>query len=198
MKCYFFGTFNPIHKGHLDIARQIKEQYGFEAVIFVPAYCPPHKDTGNITPEDRLKMVRLAAGRKNVTDAEFFLPIPSYSYRTVTELKKKDKTDKINFIIGYDAFSKIESWSHPETLKQNVNFIVIPRRFRGSDNSFEHLKKRGWNFKIANIDFIDVSSNMIRNKIKNSQDISGLVDEKTQGYIYEHGLYKREAQKLPQ
>ena len=46
MKCYFFGTFNPIHLGHIEIARQVKEKAGFEQIIFVPSYMPPHKIEG--------------------------------------------------------------------------------------------------------------------------------------------------------
>lgn len=197
MKCYFFGTFNPIHNGHLEIARQIKEQFDFEKVIFVVAYCPVHKDTGKITPEDRLKMACLSAGKENVSDVEFFLPIPSYSFNSVMELKKRDKTGKINMICGYDSFLTIESWKNPEILKQNVNFIIIPRRTKSDiKEPFEHLKKRGWNYQIADIEFLDISSNMIRDYVKEEKDIDNLVEEKTKRYIYEHGLYRRETKRV--
>ncbi len=196
MKCYFFGTFNPLHNAHLEIAKKIKEQFNFDDVILVPAYAPPHK-IPNTTPSDRLLMAQLGAGRKNVDDIEYFLPIPSYSYNTILELKKRDKTNKINFIMGYDSFAKIESWKNPQILKENVNFIIIPRRFGEiSNTSFEHLKLKGWNYKIANIDFIDISSNMVRSKVQNNESIKSLVPKKVEEYIYEHGLYKRETQRV--
>lgn len=198
MKCYFFGTFNPIHKGHLEIARKVREQFNFESVIFVVAYAPPHK-VPDTTPYDRLKMAQLAAGKNNVSDIEFFLPIPSYSYNTVLELKKRDKTDKINFIMGYDSFFKIESWKNPQILKENVNFIITKRHCEGDlEKPLKHLKERGWNFKIADIDFIDVSSNMIREKLYNNQSTDGLIEPSTQEYIYEHGLYRKQAQGVPE
>lgn len=195
MKCYFFGTFNPIHKGHLQIASQIKDICGFSKVIFVPAYCPPHKKNVQ-NALDRLNMAYLAAGRENVSDVEFKLPLPSYSYKTILELKKRDKTEKINFIMGFDSFLNIENWAHPEILKENVNFIIAPRHFEKIEiKDFEHLKNRGWNFKIVPVDFIDVSSRQIREKIAKNEDISEFVDKKVEGYIYEHRLYKREFEK---
>ena len=196
MKCYFFGTFNPLHNAHLEIAKKIKEQFIFDGVIFLSSYAPPHK-IPDTTPSDRLFMAQLGAGKKNVDDIEYFLPIPSYSYNTILELKKRDKTDKINFIMGYDSFIKIESWKNPQILKENVNFIIIPRHCGDiSDISFEHLKHKGWNYKIADINFMDISSNMIRNKVQNNEEITGLVPKKIEEYIYEHRLYKGKTQRV--
>ncbi len=62
MNCYFFGTFNPVHKGHVEIAKQVKELLGFDRVIFVPAYMPPHKIEGTANYIDRLNMAKLAVG----------------------------------------------------------------------------------------------------------------------------------------
>lgn len=194
MKCYFFGTFNPIHNAHLEIAHKVRTLCGFEEVIFVPAYTPPHKIPDS-APYDRLKMTQIAAGENNVSDIEFFLPIPSYSHNTISELKKRDKTDKINFIVGYDAFSKIESWKNPDGLKNNTHFVVVPRHYEGK-NHFQHLRERGWDFEIVNIDFIDISSNMIRNKIAIGENIDPYVHKKVKDYIYEHGLYRKEPQRV--
>ena len=197
MKCYFFGTFNPVHNAHIEIAKKIKEQFQFEEVIFVPAYAPPHK-IPDTTPYERLKMLQIATGRKNVSDIEFFLPIPSYSYNTVLELKKRDKTQKINFIMGYDSFLKIESWKNPQILKENLNFIIVPRHCGNiNEKDFAHLKERGWNFKIADINFMDISSNLIRKNIEEGKSIKNFVPEKVEEYIYEHRLYKKQAQEQP-
>lgn len=196
MKCYFFGTFNPIHKGHTQMASQIREKLDFDSIIFVPAFNPPHK-IPNCTFYDRLMMAKLALGDENVSDIELKLPTPSFSYRTIKELKKQDKSDKINFIIGYDAFAKIESWKMPQELKEDTKFIVIPRKYDGKLlNPFEHLKQRGWDFQIVEADFIDISSNEIRNKVEKDESIEGLVDKKVEEYIYEHGLYKKQAQRV--
>ena len=197
MKCYFFGSFNPIHLGHIEIARRIKAQFAFDDVIFVPSYIPPHKhDLENYF--HRLKMVELAVGSANVSDIESKLPIPSYSYRTIEKLKEIDKTEKINFIIGYDQFFKLESWKEPVYLKQNLNFIVIPRKFKNGQTinlrAFDYFKERNYNFQIADIGFLDVSSNMIRKYILNNQDITGLTTKEVKEYIENNRLYKNLAQ----
>ena len=66
MECYFFGTFNPIHLGHIEIARKVKELAGFDKVIFIPSYIPPHKIDGLESYVHRLEMVKLAVGKENV------------------------------------------------------------------------------------------------------------------------------------
>ncbi len=197
MKCYFFGSFNPIHLGHVEIARRIKEQFAFDDIIFVPSYIPPHKhDLENYY--HRLKMVELAVGAENTSDIESKLPIPSYTYRTIEKLKEINECDKINFIIGFDQFFKIESWKEPAKLKNDLNFIVIPRKFQNGQTinlrAFDYFKDRNYNFEIADINFLDVSSNMIRKYIASNQDITGLTTKEVKEYIENNRLYRNLAQ----
>ncbi len=193
MNCYFFGTFNPIHLGHIEIARQVKELASFDRVIFVPSYMPPHKIDGLISYEHRLEMARLAVGEENVSDIEHKLKIPSYTYRTVEELYG-ESGEKINFIIGYDQFFKLESWKEPEILKKLINFVVIPRRFQNGQtinkSAFEYFRKKGFCFDILDINFLDISSSMIRKILMNGEDITGLTTPEVKEYIERHGLYK--------
>lgn len=196
MKCYFFGTFNPIHKGHVEIARQVKDKLGFESVIFVPSYMPPHKTTSELESfSHRLEMVQLAAGEENTSDIEYRLKVPSYTYRTITKLFEENNNQKINFIIGYDQFFQIENWKEPEILKEKIHFIVIPRKFQNGQvlslKAFEYLKNKGYDFEILNIDFLDVSSNMIRKYIEENQDITGLVTYEVKNYIENNRLYSK-------
>lgn len=191
--CYFFGTFNPIHLGHIEIAKRVKEFANFDRVIFVPSYMPPHKIDGLISYNHRLEMVRLAAGSENTSDIECKLKIPSYTYRTIEELSKNSE-DKINFIIGYDQFLKIESWKEPEILKKLINFVVIPRRFQNGQainkTAFEYFRKKGFSFDILDIDFLDISSSMIRKILANNENITGLTTPEVREYIERNGLYK--------
>lgn len=193
MNCYFFGTFNPIHLGHIEIAKRVREITGFERVIFVPSYMPPHKIDGLISYNHRLEMVRLAVGDDNVLDIEHKLKIPSYTYRTIEELYKVNN-EKINFIIGYDQFFKLESWKEPDILKKLINFVVIPRKFLNGQtinkSAFEYFKKKGYSFDILDIDFLDISSSMIRKILANGEDITGLTTPEVKNYIEENGLYK--------
>ena len=196
MDCYFFGTFNPIHLGHIEIARKVRELGGFDRVIFVPSYMPPHKINGLIPYAQRLEMVRLAVGNENVSDIEHKLKVPSYTYRTVEKLFEQSQ-QRINFIIGYDQFFKLESWKEPEILKKLINFVVIPRKFQNGqvmgDKAFEYFKNKGWMFQVLNIDFLDISSSMIRKYLENNEDITGLTTKEVKNYIENNRLYKKMA-----
>ncbi|MBR1617781.1 nicotinate (nicotinamide) nucleotide adenylyltransferase [bacterium] len=195
MNCYFFGTFNPIHLGHVEISRQVKALCGFEKVIFVPSFIPPHKNYELAPFNSRYEMACLAVGQENVSDIERKLKVPNYSYRTIEHLYENEK---VNFIIGYDQFFKIESWREPDILKEKTHFIVIPRKFQNgqtlSDNAFKYLKNKGFSFDVININFLDVSSSMIRKYLENNQDITGLTTPEVKEYIERYGLYKKMAQ----
>ena len=198
MNCYFFGTFNPIHLGHVEIARQVKA-CGFDKTIFVPAYLPPHKSTiETLSYIHRYNMVKLAVGEENVSDIESKLKPPSYTYRTIQKLLEYAK-EKINFIIGYDQFFQIESWKETQFLKENLNFIVIPRRFKNkqtiNEKAFEYFKNKGYTYKILNINFLDISSEEIRKRIEKQENITGLVTKEVKEYIENNGLYRKLAQR---
>ena len=194
MECYFFGTFNPIHLGHIEIARKVRELAGFERVIFVPSYMPPHKVEGLASYKDRLEMAKLAVGNENVSDIEFHLRVPSYTYRTIEKLYEENENKKINFIIGYDQFFKLESWKEAEILKEKINFIVIPRKFQNGqvmgDAAFKYFENKGYSFQVLIINFLDVSSSMIRKYVENDYDIAGLTTNEVKQYIENNRLYK--------
>ena len=193
MICYFFGTFNPIHLGHIEIARRAKEIKGYEKIIFIPCYMPPHKSEELENFQNRFEMVKIALGEENVSNIEYKLQVPSYTYRTIEKLYDENNRQKINFIIGYDQFFKIESWKEPEILRQKLNFIVIPRKFSNGQimgaKAFEYFRNKNYSFEVLNIDFLDISSKMIRDYIKNKQDIAGLTTKEVREYIEKHRLY---------
>ena len=197
MKCYFFGTFNPIHLGHVEIARKVKELAGFSQVIFVPSYMPPHKIDGLASYKDRLEMAKIAVGEENVSDIELHLKVPSYTYRTIEKLYEENNNQKINFIIGYDQFFKIESWKEPDILKEKLNFVVIPRKFQNGqvmgDAALKYFENKGFSFQVLNIDFLDVSSSMIRNLVQKGYDIAGLTTKEVRHYIENNRLYTKMA-----
>ncbi len=194
--CVFQGTFNPIHVAHLKMADYVLKNYGFDKIIFIPAYRPPHKNYDITLTPHRLKMVELAALSNpnfKVSDIEYKNERNSYTYLTILELYKKyDIEGKINFIIGTDAFKKIDTWYEADKLKELVNFIVFVRENELDNKKYRELKEKGYNFTFAKMDFQDISSSDIRKNIREGNDISKFVTDKVKGYIEQNGLYKNQ------
>lgn len=135
----FGGTFDPIHRGHVVVARAAATKFGLKQVWFVPANIPPHKQKTPITPYyHRYAMVSLAlAGEKEFVPSLLEAPDPehggsdrqpSYSIETVRRVKKAlGKSDRLYFLIGMDAFKDIAKWYRPEELLGECDFIVAAR-----------------------------------------------------------------------
>jgi|SRR4051794_4585790 nicotinate-nucleotide adenylyltransferase len=131
----FGGTFDPIHRGHLAVARAAMQHFDLRQVLFVPAGSPPHKLDQELTPyAHRFAMVALAtAGEKKFIPStiESFEELggkPSYSVDTVRRLKTQlKKSDRLFFLIGIDAFEDIAKWREPEALLRETEFIVVSR-----------------------------------------------------------------------
>lgn len=129
------GTFDPIHRGHLAVARAAQQRFDLKRILFVPAGAPPHKQKQPLTPfAHRYAMVALALeGEKAFvpSDLESFERLdgkPSYSIDTVRRVKKQlKKSDRLFFIIGMDAFKEIATWRQPEELLKETEFIVVSR-----------------------------------------------------------------------
>ncbi len=187
--CVFQGTFNPIHKAHLLMAEFILKNYEFDKILFIPAFKPPHKDYDESLTSHRLKMVKIATAYNpyfETSDIEYQNDRKSYTYLTILELYNQYNIDgKINFIIGTDAFEKIESWYETENLKNMVKFIVFKRDNNIDTTKFDELKLKGYDFEFTTMDFEDISSTQIRNgEIKNH------VTKEVEEYIEKNGLYK--------
>jgi nicotinate-nucleotide adenylyltransferase len=126
------GTFDPVHRGHLAIARAAMERFNLRLVYFVPAAVPPHKGDRQLTDfHHRYAMLALAT-----REEQRFVPSlveahsahPNYSIHTVRRLKSTLKqSDKLYFVIGIDAFLEISSWKEPEPLLSECDFIVASR-----------------------------------------------------------------------
>ena len=173
--CISPGTFNPIHEAHLRMADFALQNYGFEKIIFIPAYIPPHKEISANLAEHRYRMVELATSKNpkfEVSDIEYKRDANSYSLITVKKIiEQYNIKGKLNFLIGTDAFEKINSWYKADELKNLVHFIVFPRGVKLSDKS-------DWDFEMAPMDFLDVSSTEIRkNKNDNIKEVKDYIDK---------------------
>lgn len=193
--CVFQGTFNPIHKVHLKVAKFAKEYYNFERILFIPAYIPPHKSVDKNLALHRFNMVKLAISEYNgfdISDIEYKREGNSYTYNTILELRKAyNITDeKINFLIGTDAFIKIRTWYKTDKLKELVHFIVFKRTNEFNKDDFNELRGFGYDFEFAPMNYIDVSSTRLRENLGNGISINDMELPKIREYIKEHGLYQ--------
>ena len=163
--CVFPGTFNPIHNAHLMMAEFALEKFNFDKIIFIPAYLPPHKEIQSNLASHRLEMVKLATKQNpkfEVSDIEYKSEGKSYSLITVKKLIEQYKLKtRLNFIIGTDAFAKINTWYKADELKELVHFIVFPRNT--AKLNVEELKQQGWDFELIDWECKDISSTEIRN-----------------------------------
>jgi len=186
--CIFPGTFNPIHEGHVKMAEFALKKYNFDKIIFIPAYLPPHKEIEKRLAEHRFNMVKLAISKNpkfELSDIEYKSEGKSYSLITVRKIiEQYDIRTRLNFIIGTDAFAKLETWYHPEELKELVHFIVFPRLGDYGENIYNEYREKGWHFEVVPSEYINISSTEIRNGIHNGES------KEIKEYIESNGLYK--------
>ncbi len=128
----FGGTFDPVHRGHLAVARTAADQFGLSLVYFAPADIPPHKQKRKLTDfQHRFAMLALATAEdKRFVPSllDSYTGHPNYSIDSVRRLKKTlKKSDKLYFLIGMDAFKDISTWRMPEELLAECDFIIANR-----------------------------------------------------------------------
>jgi nicotinate-nucleotide adenylyltransferase len=202
------GTFDPIHFGHLQLAELALKRCNLVEVLFIPAANPPHKPCHHVAGfRHRVNMMKIALAGKSafrLSELEASLPAPSYTIDTLTFLtKNQGKDDEFYFIIGEDAFLEIDSWKSYEQLLSLTNFIVSGRSGYSAEYFQSFAQSLGYapNGKIwfdpsrkNEIIFLptatdDISSTMIREKIRNNLPLQGFVPEDMIGYIQKYRLY---------
>ncbi len=195
--CVYCGTFNPIHNVHLAIANYVKTHFEFDNILFIPAYKPPQKEIDDELANHRYNMVKLAINNYSgfsISNIEFRSDKFSYTYNTIEQLYKiyPKIEGKISFIIGTDAFWNIDSWYNANGLKNLVSFIVFPREENFKPERYEKFRSAGYNFIFAEMPYINLSSTVLRSRIRNGKPIGTLIPKNVQEYIAENGLYKDE------
>ncbi len=187
------GTFDPIHIGHLVMASFAISQFKLDKVIFVPNGNPPHK-TAFSNKKCRLEMTKLASKSNekfDVSDFEILKDEYSYTIDTVRHLKNDD--NEIYFIIGADSFYYLETWKNFDELKNECKFIAFDRISDVKTSFEDDIKKFNQKYSAcvlgAKMPFIDVSSTLIRKRVKNKESIDFLTTDDVKNYILEHNLY---------
>ena len=194
--CTFQGTFNPFHKAHEAMAKHVLDNFCYDKILLIPAFCPPHKQDKRFNSQLRFDMTKAYVNKHKefeISDIEFMRDEPSYTYITINQLYKLYNIDgKIGFIIGEDSFLQIETWYEADKLKELIDFIVFPRSSIFDNEKFLFLKEKGYHYKIAKHQSILISSTEIRDKIKqqkNTQCVANLIPIEIKEYIEKNGLY---------
>lgn len=189
----FFGSFNPIHHGHLMVASFIANHTDLQQVWLVVSPQNPHKTQSSLLNEyDRLHLARLAIeddSQIKVSDIEFKLPKPSYTIDTLTYLQEKYPQHQFFVIMGSDSFQNLPKWKNFEALVKNYKFIVYRRP------GFDISEKYGADVTYLEAPMLELSATLIRNNCKDGITIRYLVPEDVRLEIERNNYFKEEVTK---
>lgn len=178
------GTFDPPHNGHLLIAEQVRIELELEEIWFLPANIPPHKQKTNTTNQERLAMLEKAVQGNpffKICTAELERSGISYTIDTMKELKGLHPDCAFYFIIGADMVEYLPKWYKIDELTGLVQFVGVRRAGYETQTDYPVL--------IADIPMFDVSSSLIRKRVKEGQSIRYLLPDSIIRHIGEHHLY---------
>lgn len=185
----FFGSFNPIHVGHLIIADYVAEYADVDQVWLVVSPHNPLKKKETLANDyDRLHLVNLAIGdneRIKASNIEFSLPKPSYTIDTLTYLKEKYPQNKWSLIMGGDNLKSLPKWKNYELILKD-NKIIVYSRPNYDLGEFENHP----NVRILEAPMLDISSTFIRNSIKKGHSVQYMLHKDVFEYIQNSTLYK--------
>ena len=178
----FGGAFNPIHNGHMAVARAAIAAARLDRLIFIPSGNAPHKAEGAVSRRDRLNMVLLATENEEkmeVSSYELNRSAVSYSADTAEHFKSLYPEGELFFLIGDDSYSDLSRWHEPERIMAVSTLLVFPR------NGVKVLLPA---VEIP-MEKVRVSSSNIRERIKSGKDVSDLLPKQVFDYIIEKNLY---------
>lgn len=188
------GTFDPIHNGHLHVARQLLSSGRITKILLIPSGEPQLKVPPKASGAARVQMCHLAIAdsRKNsplaieVSEIEVKRNGPSYAIDTVQELMREYPGQELAWIIGSDAYRKIDQWHESKRLQELVSFIVIERPLQDgslseSDDSDE--------FDKVDIEALRISSTEIRERLARGESVDSWLSPAVSRYIRENGIY---------
>ncbi len=184
----FFGSFNPIHTGHLIVANHVIEHSEIDKLWFVVSPHNPLKDSHSLLNEyNRLHLVRLAIEdnpKFRASNIEFQLSKPSYTVDTLTYLTEKFPLETFSIIMGSDSFQNIHRWKNFEHLIANYAIIVYNRP------GFEVTETHGANVTILDAPMLAISATHIRSEVKEGKSIRYMVPEPVREYIETNNYFK--------
>ena len=187
-----FGSFNPVHNGHLAMAHAALQSSKCDEVWFVVSPHNPLKDFTTLAPaNDRANMVSLALMHEEsmkLCTIEFDMPKPSYTIHTIHKLKEEYPSFNFHILCGTDVVNQLSAWYKYEELIQSVTFLICSRETTQEISSNEWMKKFPEQFEFIPFEPLAISSTMIRESFSNSGK-SSQVAEQVLIFILSHGLY---------
>ncbi|STZ77300.1 nicotinate-nucleotide adenylyltransferase [Bergeriella denitrificans] len=196
----FGGTFDPVHNGHLHIARAFADELKLDTVVFLPAGDPYHKAQSTQTPAaHRLAMTELAAAddaRFAVSDCDMVREGATYTFDTVQIFRQQFPQTPLWWLLGSDSLMKLHTWKKWQTLVRQIHIAVAMRQ--GDNLSRAPRELHAWlgeglqngSVKILQAPLYDVSSTQIRELIRQGGNSDGLLPPQVARYIRKHGLYR--------
>ena len=184
----YFGSFNPIHNGHLAIAQFLKQKALFDQIWMVVSPNNPLKDKNDLAPEnDRLNMVKLAIQDfpyLHACDVEFSLSSPSYTIETLNCLEKQYPSYEFSLILGADNIENFHKWKNYEEILKRYTLYVYPRSGGGFEKITEHP-----HIIYLDAPLLPVSATDIRGLLERGKPVVGYLPGLVVRYIEEKGLY---------
>ena len=176
------GTFDPIHHGHLILAREAREQLDLDTVLFVPATKSPFKDEPVTPAADRLAMLEAAIANEPgfvLDPIELHRPASSYTIDTIEIIRKREGDAELFYLIGQDNVAGLPKWHRFDELVKLVQFVVLDRAGAPAAHSYIVVQRK-----------IDISATQIRNRVASNLSIRYLVPEAVEKLIRSRGLYQ--------
>lgn len=189
----YFGSFNPIHTGHLIIANHILNETDLQKIWLVVSPQNPFKPSSTLLNEyDRLHLVQIAIekdDRLKASEIEFSLPKPSYTSHTLAYLSEKYPSHQFSIIMGSDSFQNLGKWKNPDYIISNYPIIIYRRP------GFEVAEISGATMIIMDAPLLEISATLIRNCIQQGKSIRYLVPGPVEEEIEKGSFYKRPQKK---
>ena len=184
------GSFNPIHNGHIFLAKKMLEQLGLDEIWFVVSPQNPLKCSEVLLDDERrLELVRLALKDERnmiVSDYEFHMPKPSYMWNTLESLSLNYPGRSFILLIGADNWQRFDKWYKHEDILHKYKIAIYPRK-----NYYINDQKLPDNVKVINTQLVNISSTQIRGRIRRDEQFENLVPSDVADYIVKEGLYRK-------
>ena len=185
----FFGSFNPIHNGHLMLANYIEEYTDLDSLWFVVSPQNPFKDKDSLLDDNhRLEMLKMAIQndeRFEVCDIEFDMPKPSYTIDTLNRLSELHPDAEFYLICGMDNLNKFNKWKNYQDILDNYHLLVYPRKNYDGGELSNHKS-----VQIINAPEIEISSTFIRKAMTENKDLRHFMPNESYKYMIDMGFYK--------